>query len=458
MTECFVVMSDEIGGRLDVGYFLAIKNPEYLKVRSSKYPIKKLGEISTLVTKGESPLWRGDSFLPAGIPFLRGKNIKNGNIDFSDVVYVSEKVHNRMKRSILNDNFLLLTMAGTLGDVAFFRKDCLESNINQDIAKIKLTKEISYEYAEVYFQTDFAKSQINVLSNGGTRSHLNFQQIKSFDVILPRPEVQSQIVSLIKKANKLKESKEVEALKLLDSTSDYVLDELEIKLPELKNKVVYLVDSEEVQNKRVDAYYYQPKFEEVEKAMKKAKFEVKELKEFAKVNDKLENIKNYKEINYIDLTSINKTLGRIQEINQLNSEEAPSRARQKLEKGDLLVSGLSGSLKSIAIFDKSEPNFIASTGFYIIKNSKNYNNHYLFALFRSFLYQLLLHRETTGAIMSSINREALLNLKIPLPPLAVQNKIAEEVKKRMQKAESLQKEAKEELEKAKLEVEKVILG
>jgi len=31
----------------------------------------------------------------------------------------------------------------------------------------------------------------------------------------------------------------------------------------------------------------------------------------------------------------------------------------------------------------------------------------------------------------------------PLPPLAVQNKIADEVKKRMQKAEQLQKEAKE---------------
>jgi len=52
----------------------------------------------------------------------------------------------------------------------------------------------------------------------------------------------------------------------------------------------------------------------------------------------------------------------------------------------------------------------------------------------------------------------LENVKIPLPPLSVQNKIADEVKKRMQKAEQLQKEAKEELEKAKLEVEKIILS
>ena len=182
---------------------------------------------------------------------------------------------------------------------------------------------------------------------------------------------------------------------------------------------------------------------EIEREIKKGKFEVKELKNIVKINNNLDNIKNYTKINYIDLSSINKNLGIIQKINPLNSEEAPSRARQKLEKGDLLLSGLSGSLKSIAIFDKDESNAIASTGFYLIKNSKDYNNYYLFALFRSELYQLLLNRETTGAIMSSINREALLSFKIPLPPLAIQNKIAEEVKRRMQKAE---------------EVEKIILG
>ena len=191
--------------------------------------------------------------------------------------------------------------------------------------------------------------------------------------------------------------------------------------------------------------------------MENGKYKVKELREF-KINDKLENIKDYDEINYIDLASINKNFGVIQNINKLTSKEAPSRARQKLERGDLLLSGLSGSLKSIAIFENGCGNFIASTGFYIIKTSKDYNNYYLWALFRTHLYQLLLNRETTGAIMSSINRESLLNLKIPFPPTPIQDKIADEVKKRMSKAEQLKTEATEILEKAKKEVERIILG
>ena len=58
--------------------------------------------------------------------------------------------------------------------------------------------------------------------------------------------------------------------------------------------------------------------------------------------------------------------------------------------------------------------------------------------------------------MSAINRDSFLNLNIPLLPLEVQDKIAEEVKRRMQRTEQLQKEAKEILENAKKEVENII--
>ncbi|MEM5785221.1 MAG: restriction endonuclease subunit S [Candidatus Aenigmatarchaeota archaeon] len=175
------------------------------------------------------------------------------------------------------------------------------------------------------------------------------------------------------------------------------------------------------------------------------------------MSNELENINEYQYINYVDLASIDKDLGIIKEFYKLNPTEASSRARQKIEKGDLLVFSLAGSLKAIAIFDGSFDNAICSTGFYVIKSSKNYNNYYLWALFRSPILQMILERESSGAVMPAINRDAFLNLEIPLPPLSVQNKIAEEVISRMKKAEQLRKEAEEELEKAKKEVEKIIL-
>ena len=59
---------------------------------------------------------------------------------------------------------------------------------------------------------------------------------------------------------------------------------------------------------------------------------------------------------------------------------------------------------------------------------------------------------------SGININLLKTIKIPLPTLSIQNKIAEEVNKRMQKAEKLQKEAAQLLQEAKEKVEKMIFN
>ena len=159
-----------------------------------------------------------------------------------------------MKRSVLNEDFFLLTIAGTLGDVAFFKKEYPECNINQDIAKIKLTDEISYKYAVVYFQTRFANSQIRILSNGATRGHLNFSQVRSFDVIVPPPYIQNQIVQIMQSAYTQKRQKDQKASAVLDSINDYMLQELGVEIPTVEEKKCFVVYAGEVEG-RIDPLY-----------------------------------------------------------------------------------------------------------------------------------------------------------------------------------------------------------
>jgi len=95
---------------------------------------------------------------------------------------------------------------------------------------------------------------------------------------------------------------------------------------------------------------------------------------------------------------------------------------------------------------------------FLMRVKQEANPYFVFSILKSQLGQMQINRDITGGTIMGIIRETTEAIKIPLPFLAVQNKIAEEVKKRMQKAEQLQKEAKEELEKAKQEVEKLIEG
>lgn len=65
-------------------------------------------------------------------------------------------------------------------------------------------------------------------------------------------------------------------------------------------------------------------------------------------------------------------------------------------------------------------------------------------------------RQSCGGAQPNISESAITSMKIPLPHFLIQNKIAKEVKSRMEKAKQLKEEAKEVLQQAKEKVEKII--
>lgn len=100
----------------------------------------RLGVISSLVTKGTTPRGGNVSYLDSGIGFLRAENVAGMDVlDTSKMNYIDEETHNGfLKRSILYENDLLITIAGTLGRTAIVRKHNLPLNANQAVSIIRL--------------------------------------------------------------------------------------------------------------------------------------------------------------------------------------------------------------------------------------------------------------------------------------------------------------------------------
>ncbi len=140
-------------------------------------------------------------------------------------------------------------------------------------------KEITPNYLLALFATKSGLNLFESIKKGGLQKRINLRDVENLLIPFPPKNIQERVGRLILKAFQNKKQKEYEAQKLLDSINDYVLHELGISLPELKDKMAYVVDSDEVKNSRCDSYYYQPKFEKVEEAVTNGKFEVKELKE-----------------------------------------------------------------------------------------------------------------------------------------------------------------------------------
>ncbi len=398
-----------------------------------------------------------------GVPFLRGKNIK-GKIDFDDTVYISEDVHERMKRSVLNEDFFLLTIAGTLGDVAVFKKEYPECNINQDIAKIKLTDEISYEYAVVYFQTKFANSQIRILSNGATRGHLNFSQVRSFDVIVPPPDIQNHIVEIMQSAHAQKRLKDQQANAILDSIDDYVLAELGIEKPVVEEKKCFVVYANETSGRRGDPHFHQPQYRSFYNILEVSKYQVVMSANLIQLIYRYPSCYGFSCYDSASDTRVPFLQGEDIDVNEISHEKlifvekeiSAQYPKTILKEGDLIFS-VRGTIGKIALVTHEFENSNISPNLIRLSLDEGVNPQYVEIVLKSKIGQYQIDRLTSGSVQPTITKRDILSIEIPLPSLNIQNEIVQEAMRRRSEAAKLRQEADVIVEAAKREVERVML-
>ncbi|MGB1250547.1 MAG: restriction endonuclease subunit S [Candidatus Promineifilaceae bacterium] len=103
---------------------------------------------------------------------------------------------------------------------------------------------------------------------------------------------------------------------------------------------------------------------------------------------------------------------------------APSRARRVVRQGDILISTVRTYLKAIAPVKNPSDNFIASTGFAVIRSGpRSISNYLAFVLCaEGFIGEVI--SCSVGISYPAINATDLVNIHIPLPPLSEQTQIA----------------------------------
>jgi type I restriction enzyme S subunit len=112
------------------------------------------------------------------------------------------------------------------------------------------------------------------------------------------------------------------------------------------------------------------------------------------------------------------------QLEYVTYEKRPSRAALTAQIGDVLLARMKGTNKVLLVTEK-ECGYIFSTGFVVLRPSKNLNENYLLHYLKSRLFQDEKDKLCTGATQKAINNQNIEKLKIPLPPLTTQKRIAE---------------------------------
>ena len=163
--------------------------------------------------------------------------------------------------------------------------------------------------------------------------------------------------------------------------------------------------------------------------IKNSKFEINSIKKLIDKNIIKINKKHKKRdiIKYVDISSIDNVKNEIISYKEYEVGLEPSRAQQCLTKGDILISTVRPNLKNIAVNNYEEDNVVGSSGFCVLRANKCMKE-YLLEVVKTEKFTNDMVLLATGANYPAIRDKDILDYKIAVPPLLLQNKFSEIVK------------------------------
>lgn len=465
----FLINRGEIEGRLDPYFYL----PEFVEYKKilDKLDLKPLHAFSTKIMSGPfGSSLKSESYQSEGIPFIRIKNIRNGEINEGDLVFITEEENQNIKNSELFSGDIVLSKIGTVGEVAIIPSKFYKCNISENNIGIRLKSETNKKFVLYLLQTDLIKNQFRRRLSGNVQKFLNVDTVKNINIPDLSKSKQLEIVCFLEKAHSSKKQKEAEAAALLASIDSYLLQELGITLPPASEKKTFFISrSKQLSGERFDPFYHQVEFKELDKSLQSCKYEIQHFsKLITYISSGATPLKSNSESYYTDDSENGIPLLRVQNITAeglklddvifINREtHEKDLKRSQVFSGDLLVT-ITGRIASSAVAPENFEGNINQHSVIVRTDNKIVLNEYLAIYFNSYLGQKFALRKTTGGTRPALDYWAIKSIKIPLPPPEKQTEIANHISAIRFSAKQLQQQAAAELEQAKQQVEKMILG
>ena len=248
-----------------------------------QFEIKKIKKIC-YVTDGQHGYYESDN--NSNIRMLAAKNCKNYFANTEDALPLAQWVDEKNKRSSLQCGDIILSTRGSVGCCAIVYKEVLPANINQDVARIKLldTNNFTPEFIITYLNCKYGQHWMQRNQTGMVQQGLPLDKVREIPIPSVEFVFQLKIDNIVKTAHaKLEESKSLYA-----AAEDLLLTELGLKnwQPENDNINVKNFSESFLNSGRLDAEYYQSKYDEIFKHL--AQYECDTIHNIVKIKKSVE--------------------------------------------------------------------------------------------------------------------------------------------------------------------------
>lgn len=191
---------------------------------------RRLEDVTTRITKGESPAWQGFAYQYDGPLFIRSENVLWGRLDAKDANHISREFHGKLSRSQLRASDVLINLVGaSIGRACVVPSDLGDANVNQAVGVISPNAGVlDSVYLMRFLLSPPTQDVIHGEKVETARPNISLRDLVGLRVPVPSLEEQRRIVAYLDDLQT-----KVDRLKALQSQTAAELDAL---LPAILDK------------------------------------------------------------------------------------------------------------------------------------------------------------------------------------------------------------------------------
>jgi restriction endonuclease S subunit len=460
--KAFLVKRSELEGRLDPNFF-----KPYSRQINKLYNTTSLREHALFI---KHPPEYPRVYAENGFQLIRSQNVRPDGIDLSNSpTYLAKEVTEDRENIYPEIGDVLVVRSGVnAGDTACIEVELPNSIVGADTLLLRFDSNVLPKYIQYFFSLKIGKEIMNRYLTGATNKHISPYYLGRVKITSPPVDVQAQVVTKMNAAYVAKKIREAQAQQLLDSVDTYLLKELAIELPaEEENSIqqrMFIRKFSEVSGGRFDPAYFEMRFTHLLEIIQTSPFQftpVGEVCSFLNSGKTPAREEYSEEKTPYPIIKVASYQGDLIDLGK--TDFTVKKQPYSAKKGDIFVLSAAHQPDYVGRFVKQldeepeQPTSFVGELICLRADSTLVNPDYLFALFRSDIFQMLMNREKRGQT-SHIYSEDIKHILIPFPSLGKQNEIAAHIQTIRDQAKQLRAEAAAGLEQAKHEVEAMILG
>lgn len=357
---------------------------------------------------------------------ILGVNNKNGVFDaYSEI---GKKINQPYKK-VYNEDLIYNPYRINVGSIGRKTVDQNNNFISPAYVVFSCNKGLNSDFLYLMFKTKIFNKIINENTTGSVRQNLKFETLSNIQIPLPSIKEQENIVKAYNSKIKEAEEFETKADTLARSIEEYLFKELEIvQQKEKKGKDLFkLAKFKNI--KRWDIPYLLGSVNTLQSKYSIVKFEdiITSFNDNNKSSLRI-NTQDYPQdkFRYLGMENIEKQTGRLLKLDDVIGIDIKSQTL-KVPKNFLVYGKLRPYLNKYWINNTCFDNIICSSEFFVFDIDESINKVYFKYALSSKFIQEQISDKTSGARMPRINEEIFFNLKFPLPPLEVQEEIANKI-------------------------------